>query len=200
MAWRIGGGNEAQSILFQAILPARVKSHLARFLVARIQATPGCTVADPIERPDLHLPALHQGHVLPDDLREFYEVCSGLTLFERSPCTMIIVLPMEVILANLVLTPGLRPDQLTSSLDDISWSWYLIAREENREYLTTDPSEERLGRCYDSFLGCHASPGYCAIVAFSFTELLTRLYEDQGERWLPDILSQGDAYDGIKGK
>jgi len=54
-----------------------------RELVARIRATSGCMVADPIERPDLSLPALHQGHVLPHDVREFYEVCSGLTLFQR---------------------------------------------------------------------------------------------------------------------
>jgi len=48
-----------------------------RELVARIAATPDCTVTAPFQRPDLHLPALNLGHVLPEDLREFYDVCGG---------------------------------------------------------------------------------------------------------------------------
>jgi hypothetical protein len=54
-----------------------------RNVVARIAAKPDCTVTAPFKRADLYLPALHEGHVLPDDLREFYELCSGLTLFEH---------------------------------------------------------------------------------------------------------------------
>jgi len=168
-----------------------------RELVARIRATPDCTVVDPISRLDLHYPALHQGHILPDDLREFYDLCGGLTLFENSGSPLVIVPPMEVILANPILFPGLPPDQLTSSLEDISWTWYLIARNLNGgEYLTLDLSPERLGRCYDSFLGSHANPGSATIVAFSFTELLTRLYENKGQTWLAHVVSLGDAYDG----
>ncbi len=165
-------------------------------LVARIAATPDCRVTTPFKRSDLHLPALHEGHVLPDDLLEFYEMCGGLSLFERSPCSMIIVPPTEVVLANIVLFPGLRPEQLTSSFDDISWTWYLIAQNDSGEYLTIDLSKERAGRCYNSFMGYHANPGSSTIVAFSFTELLTRLYEDKGEHWLPNVISLGDAYDG----
>ena len=166
-------------------------------LVARIRAAPGCTVAEPIGRRDLRLPAVHPGHVLPDDLREFYEVCGGLTFFKQSPYTTILVPPMEVVVATPILEPGAYPDQFTSSLDDISWSWYLIARDENLDYLTIDLGEDRVGRCYDSALGCHANPGYCAIVAFSFTELVSRIYEDQGEHWLPRLPALGDAYQGI---
>ncbi len=169
-------------------------------LVARIGVTPDCTVSAPIKRADLHLPALHEGHVLPDDLREFYEVCGGLSLFERSTSPMIIVPPVEVVLANPILFPGLSPEKLASSLDDISWSWYLIARNHSREYLTIDLSKERVGRCYDSFIGCHANPGSSTIVAFSFTELLIHLYEDKGQNWLSDVISLGDAYDGINYK
>lgn len=167
-------------------------------LVACIRATPGCTVAEPIGRRDLRLPAVHPGHILPDDLREFYEVCGGLTLFKQSPYTTILVPPMEVVVATPFLEPGVYPDQFTSSLDDISWSWYLIARDENRDYLTIDLGEDRVGRCYDSSLGCHANPGYCAIVAFSFTELVSRIYEDQGEHWLPRLPALGDAYQGMR--
>ncbi len=168
-----------------------------RELVARIQATPDCTVADPISRADLHLPALHPGHVLPDDLREFCDVCGGLTLFERSPYPMIVVPPPEVMLANAILFSGLMPEEQLASLEDISWTWYLIARDEKRRYLTIDLSPERLGRCYDSSPGNHAHPGSSTIVAFSFTELLTHLYEDQGLHLFPKVVSLGDAYDGI---
>jgi hypothetical protein len=34
-------------------------------------------------------------------------------------------------------------------------------------------------------------------VAFSFAELVKRLYENQGDHWLPRLLALGDAYQGI---
>src|SRR5258706_12108214 len=126
-----------------------------RELVARIAATPDCRVTTPFKRSDLQLPALHEGHVLPDDLREFYEMCGGLSLYKRSPCSMIIVPPTEVVLANIVLFPGLRPEQLTSSFDDISWAWYLLAQNDIGEYLSVDLIPERLGRFSYSFLRSH---------------------------------------------
>ena len=167
-----------------------------RELVARIRATPDCTVVDPIKRSDLHYPTLHQGHVFPNDLREFYDICGGVSLFERSPSPMAIVPPMGVLLANAVLFYGMTLEQLVSTLDDISWTWYLIASNDSGEYLTIDLHQQRLGRCYNSFIGYHANPGYSTIVAFSFTELLTRLYENKGQTWLPNVISLGDAYDG----
>jgi hypothetical protein len=34
-----------------------------------------------------------------------------------------------------------------------------------------------LGRCYDCFHETFGSPGYCSVIALSFTELLNRLAE-----------------------
>ena len=148
-----------------------------RELVSRIAATPDCTVTAPLKRSDLHLPALHEGHVLPDDLREFYDICGGLILFERSPYPMMVVPPPEVVLANAVFFSALMPEEQIASLEDISWTWYLIARDEKRHYLTIDLSPAPVGRCYDSSPRHHAPPGSSTIVALSFTELLTRLYD-----------------------
>lgn len=56
---------------------------------------------------------------------------------------------------------------------DISSNWYIIGRDMNKEYITIDLNPLRLGRCYDSYWENHGVPGNCAIIATTFTELIT---------------------------
>lgn len=156
--------------------------------IAKIQTTPGCQVFPPNG-----LPTIQKEHLLPDDLRHFYTLCGGLHLFEEADCSVTIVPPTEVVLANPVIV-----GKLAESVEDISWSWYLIAHDDNGDFLTIDLSHERSGRCYDSCFEVHAVAGSCPIIARSFTDLLTRLYENSGQYWYwlrPDFVSLGDAYD-----
>lgn len=164
-------------------------------LLKRIESTPDCEVYAPTG-----LPLILDGHIIPEDLREFYNLCGGVSLYRKLPKRLGILPPERVIQANPILLPGLTPEQVAANADDISWSWYIIAHDYGGNYLTIDLSEGRLGRCYDSFFDRHAMPGYCPIIARSFTELLTHLFENQREYpyWeVSDFVSMGDAYDGI---
>ncbi len=164
-------------------------------LLVRIRNTPDCEVYPPIG-----LPLVPQTHKIPDDLQIFYELCGGVSLFYHQSWGFRIVPPTQMVLANPVLLPGQKSDQYEEAVD-ISCTWYLIADDFQGNYLTIDLSPKRLGRCYNSFFGYHASPGDCAIIARSFTELLTHLFLDQKEEdnyWnLPNFVSLGDAYDDI---
>lgn len=65
-------------------------------------------------------------------------------------------------------------------------------------YITIDLEKERLGRCYDSFWDRHGVVGECAVIAQTFTELVSQLYSNQGKSlfWLDDKFNYlGDAYD-----
>lgn len=164
-------------------------------LLTRIRHAPDCEVLAP-----RGLPVVREEHVIPEDVREWYGLCGGISLYRKQPNRFCIVPPTEIVLANPVLMPGLSQELLASSAGDISWYWYIIAHDWGGNYLTIDLSRERLGRCYDSFFGYHAMPGYCAVVARSLTELITHLYENQkdGRYWdAPDFVSLGDSYDVI---
>lgn len=161
-------------------------------LLATIQATRDCNV-----RPARGLPRAAAGHVLPDDLLEFYSLCGGVSLFGSSAYSMEIVSPSQLVLANEVIFVGVDETHLNASRNDISWSWYVIGEGKNRQYLTIDLAPERLGRCYDSFWDTHAMPGSSPIIAQSLTELLARLLSNQGKHWYwlqPSFQSPGDAY------
>ena len=165
-------------------------------LIKTIQNTPDCAVYPRAGRPEVREP-----HVLPADVREFYRHCGGVSLFESSAYAIRIVQPENMVQANPVIFDGVDEAPIEESREDISWSWYIIAEGDNRQYITIDLAPERLGRCYDSFWDTHASPGYCAIVAVSFTDLLSRLLANQGSHWYwlqPRFKRLGDAYFGLK--
>jgi hypothetical protein len=155
-------------------------------LVERIAGTEGCTVSLPAE-----LPTIGPPHVLPVDVREFYELCGGATLFEDSDYPLVLVPPDQVVRANPVII-GEACDE------DRSASWYIVARDLHRNYITIDCSQERLGRCYDSSFDRHGIAGSCPVVATSFTDLIDRLLSNAGQHWYwlrPGFQSLGDAYD-----
>ncbi len=155
-------------------------------LIDRVRGLSDCEVL-----PADGLPQLGPSFVLPDDLKDFYELCGGLTLYRDSPYTAVFVSPDRVVPANPVIV-GEAGDT------DISASWHILVDDTNGDYLTIDLSPERLGRCYDSFYDRHAVPGSSPIIAKSFSELLERLIENRGEHWYwlrSGFNPIGDAYD-----
>ncbi|GCE19832.1 SMI1/KNR4 family protein [Dictyobacter kobayashii] len=127
-------------------------------------------------------------------MKQFYTICGGISLFngpdgEYSP--LIIVPPTCCVLANPVIIGE-------TVEDDITASWYIIGDDTGSDYLTIDFSKERFGRCYDSFHETHGLSGDCPVIATSFTDLLSRLYNNEGQYWYwlrPDFVPLGDAYD-----
>src|SRR5438477_13034843 len=115
-------------------------------IIDRIRAKNDCKVLPPSG-----LPTISDTHTLPDDLRDFYTICGGVTLFESSYYPTVIVPPHSVVLVNPVLFSGVDKDQLLETRDHISWSWYIIAEGDHLQYITIDLSSKRLGHCYDSF-------------------------------------------------
>jgi hypothetical protein len=164
-------------------------------LLQRIQATSGCRVDEPSG-----LPLIEHPHQLPPDVRAFYQLCGGVYLGGQGRSPVRIVPPTQCLLANPVILGRRSEEARQDSGDDISWSWYIIAQDENGDYLSIDFDQQRLGRCYDSFHETHGLVGDTPIIARSFTELLTRLYEYRGQRWYwldPHFPPLGDAYDEV---
>jgi hypothetical protein len=157
-------------------------------LVTKIKTLPDCIVY-----PSKGLPSIEESYTIPDDIREFYELCGGVSLFTSAESVANIVPPDEFIPANPVIV-GERCEE------DITADWYIIANDGNGDYLTIDLNKNRIGRCYDSFWDRHGIVGECAIIATSFTDLLERLVDNKGQRWywLRDgFNSLGDAYDEV---
>lgn len=155
-------------------------------LISRIRAAQGCKVYDPIG-----LPTLSRKNVLPEDLKMFYTWCGGMSLFDDREYPIVIVPPTQFAPANPIIVGELVED-------DISSTWYIIGDDTNGDYITIDLSKERLGKCYDSFHECHGVAGSCPIIATSFTDLVSRLYENGGQYWYwlrSDFVSLGDAYE-----
>lgn len=157
-------------------------------LIEKIRNTPDCIVHAPCG-----LPLENQNIDLPNDLKEFYENCGGITLFANEEYGFTIVAPKEMVLANPIIVGELCEE-------DISSEWYIVCKNAENDYITIDLANERKGKCYDSFWDRHGVVGECAVVARNFTELLTQLYNNQGKSlfWLDeDFCYLGDAYDGV---
>lgn len=155
-------------------------------LIERVRGLSDCEVS-----PAGGLPQIEPPFVLPDDLKGFYELCGGLTLYKDSSYTVVFVPPDRVVPANPVIVGE-------AGETDISASWHILVEDTNGDYLTIDLNPMRLGRCYDSFYDRHGVPGSCPIIAQSFCELLERLIENGGEHWYwlrPGFSPIGDAYD-----
>jgi len=144
-----------------------------------------------IVHPSKGYPKIEIDHTIPYDIKEFYKICGGIELYYNSPYAMNIVSPDKFTLANPIII-GERVEE------DISSNWYIIGSTSNGEYITIDLSNERLGKCHDSFWDSHGLVGECPVVAFSFTNLLKNLFENKGGRWYwlrDNFIYLGDAYD-----
>ncbi|MBP6845707.1 MAG: SMI1/KNR4 family protein [Kofleriaceae bacterium] len=154
-------------------------------LVDKIGRTRDCKLLAPSGTP-----RLRAGDRLPGDLAAFYQLAGGAAFFEHSDYALRVVRPEEFTRAN--------PDIVgCDAPDDISDTWYIVARGSRGQVVTIDCSADRLGRCYDSFWDSHGVAGSCSIVALSFTDLLQRLLDNNGDYWywLGDGgPAYGDAY------
>jgi antitoxin YokJ len=153
----------------------------------QIASTPGCAL-----EPPAGLPVLPTGYQLPDDLKAFYVVAGGATLYRGADFQFNVLAPSGVVPTNLRLIGNAKAG-------DISDQWFTVADDSNGEYLSIDLGVAHHGRCYDSFHETHALVGSTAVIATSFTDLLFRLLANGGAHpyWLAKgFLSLGDAYDG----
>jgi hypothetical protein len=153
-------------------------------------AIPGCEVLPPAGQPKLS----SKRHKLPKDLRRFYELAGGASLFGGFR----VVTPKEFEPANPVLLPK---DVYSKYRKDfaLSDSWYLICVNGGPdEAISIDLAANRSGRCYDSFHEVHGT-GDSLIIAQSFTELLFRLLDNRGRIWWEGSkgFSYGHAFDNI---
>ncbi|MGY5954931.1 SMI1/KNR4 family protein [Kosakonia sp. AX9b] len=126
----------------------------------------------------------------PEDVIYFYQKCNGVKLFcnDNSLITFTILSNDEVLNSNMKIVGELCEY-------DISSTWYLIAKTDNNDYLSIDLSFERNGRCYDSNYEVHGVAGSCPVIALSFSELLSELYNTGGKDIYWKKKDYGDAYD-----
>lgn len=137
-------------------------------------------------------PQILKKHSLPSDVEKFYKLCGGVECYVEGEAFPITILsPEEVVQAN----PFLLGEEFE---DDISSSWYLIAYAEDGNYISIDFSEERNGRCYESFVETHALKDNCPIIGRSFTEFLSHILKYEGDFFYwqnnDDFEGYGDAY------
>lgn len=141
-----------------------------------------------------HLPSIPPDLQLPLDLAAFYQQFSEANLFSDDgidpPCRL--VPPAEFVPVGIAIM-GEPPETR------IERSWYAVADVRDGNYLAIDLLPSRLGRCYDCFHESYGEPGYCTVIALSFTELLNRIAEAEGNAfWLDeDFEGYGDAYDDV---
>lgn len=163
-------------------------------LVTRIRTLPNCTVLSPSG-----LPRTNEEHGLPDEIIRFYELCGGVTLFEDAPYSVKILQPDEVRQTIPIFWDEEIMEAARESIEfKVSSGWYVIADLHDSNFLSVDLNRNRLGRCYQTFWDSYAVIGETPIVASSFSDLLERLLENQGDYWYflrDDFVPLGDAYD-----
>jgi len=101
-------------------------------LFEEIQSLPNLKLHSPAG-----LPTVRPEHLLPEDVRMFYERCGGFTwnlVVEGAVWDSFSVLsPLQVLPAN----PLIAFSELSQENDnDISWDWYSIAQTANGDYFT----------------------------------------------------------------
>jgi hypothetical protein len=142
--------------------------------------------------PSAGQPVVSAGHLLPQDLAEFYELCGGIEFLDTPQHYGVIISPPAQLLPTNPILIGEQVD------DDITSSWYVIGRTFNSELISIDLHPARLGRCYDSFHEVHGIADSCEIIAASFSAMLTEFLHDPGEGWYwtsPGWPRVGDAYE-----
>ena len=156
-------------------------------LLDRIRRTHDCSVAVPRGQP-----VLRDGDRLSDDLAEFYGLVGGVSLFEHGTYPIRVVGPEDLVRANPEIVG-------TDCPDDISDSWYIVARGGRRRRLPSTAALSGLVGATTASGTCHGLAGDCRVVALSFTELLRRLFDNGGGYWYwlaGDAPTYGDAYGG----
>jgi hypothetical protein len=157
-------------------------------VIAELQSRADCRF-----RPATGLPLIPPDLRLPPDLVAFYERFGEARLFSHdgSDPHCHLLPPDEFVQVG----EAIMGEATTAGIER---SWYALAHVQDGNYLGIDLLPTRLGRCYDCFHETYGDPGYCKVIALSFTEVLNRLVE-AGDRafWLDeDFRGYGDAYEG----
>ncbi|MGC3970938.1 MAG: SMI1/KNR4 family protein [Pirellulales bacterium] len=138
------------------------------------------------------LPQIPVDFALPADLAQFYGQFSEARLFSDDgydPRCHILP-PQKFVQVGSAICG--EPTELAPER-----SWYSLAHVRDGNFIGIDLSPTRLGWCYDCFHETYGEPGYCKVIARSFTELLNQLLISKNEAfWLSkDFRGYGDAYD-----
>ncbi|MCE3225719.1 MAG: hypothetical protein K0S32_270 [Bacteroidetes bacterium] len=167
-------------------------------LIEIIASKKNCVVLTPSG-----LPKVGKNYSLPKDVIEFYTLCGGVELYTDSDFPYSVVPPDRVKPATPIIfgAQGMEEFKRDIPQGDPTNHFFTIVEDDNGDYLVIDLEEERHGFCLDAFHENYGLQGDMPIIALDFTELLTRLLENEGKHmyWLEsDFISYGDAYDNKK--
>jgi hypothetical protein len=166
-------------------------------LLRQIADLPGCRVlpaAGPV--------TVASNRVIPEDVRQLYELCGGVLLFEDASFPRRVCGPDAFVPASpRLLTPQLAQRVAAENPADLTNNCYVIA--DGGQGLSTEPhvvidlSSERSGLCYAVAWDTYGLVGEMPVVARSVVELLEALLTDGGNDALPMGVADaaGDAYD-----
>lgn len=169
-------------------------------IIRELQGTPECTV-----EPPAGIPALPAGFALPEDLLEFYRNCGGIDLFPHEDWGWRLVGPKEFLRADQVILELSYKEHPEDYDGTASEGLYVIAvRGDGPDYISIDTHPSRLGRCFDSFSGDHATEG-SRVIALSFGEMLGKLvnWRQEGYFWEDEFygfFGQPDSVLKLQGK
>ncbi|WP_420553763.1 SMI1/KNR4 family protein [Tenacibaculum aiptasiae] len=162
-------------------------------LIELISKDSNCTVYKPNNE-------LTINRKIPEDLKVFFTLTNGISLFENESFGIKIIGKEDFISTNKYLYP--KDDVIWEELEnDITNEWFLIAKnEELAQYISIDLTDKNFGKCYDSFIDTHGEEGMSEIIANNFTELLYNFYQNQGKGenwyWINNNFKKiGDAFD-----
>ncbi len=159
-------------------------------IISEARQTQGCIV-----EPPSGLPTLPPGFALPPDLHEFYSLCGGVDMFPNEDWGWRVVKPSEFERADIVILELTYRDHPEDFDGTASEGLYVVAvRGCGPDYISIDTHPARLGRCFDSYSGDHATES-SRVVALSFTEMLNKLFENRR-----DINFWEDAFYGYFGQ
>lgn len=136
--------------------------------------------------------------VLPEGLRELYELCGGVLLYETSSFPRRLCGPDDFVPASPRLLGQEVADQVArDDPDDITNSCYVLVDGgqggSTEPHVVIDLSPERAGRCYAAFWDTYGLVGEMPLVAVSVVELLQLLLADGGRDALPTPAYDSDA-------
>lgn len=129
---------------------------------------------------------------LPNDLMYFYEQYDGAILFKNSDYPFSIPKFSEFIRTDYLLLDFLTPSEFDEyTKNSITLNWYCIGEGESlSEYLSIDLSPERIGWIFICNWRIYA--GECYLIAKSFTELLNKIIESEGNYQFWDEIPTND--------
>ncbi|MEU9741173.1 SMI1/KNR4 family protein [Micromonospora chersina] len=164
-----------------------------RDLLDRIACTHGCSILPPTGGA-----VAGRGHRIPDDLREFYELCGGAWLFRDGPYRWRVCGPDELVPASpRLLTEAIAREVMTEAPEDLTNGCYAVADgggAATDPHVVIDLHPTRAGRSYLVGSETYGLVGEMPVVATSVPELLRWLLSTDGAN--PTLAtSQGDAYD-----